>query len=123
MRKQELLARFIEFAPEFAEQWNSDSNCFRDKDGSYTYHGVCAEFSHFFRDNYSMISDETLDELFEFIEQHLVTTDKAENDLDNALCTCFLENISSEPCGEAAKPFMRAKARQFFNAWHTGPPY
>lgn len=123
MRKQELLARFIHFAPEFEAYWNHDRNCFRNDDGSYTYHGVCAEFSSFFREHYTQMSQDTLDELFDFIERNLVSSSKDENELDNALCTCFLENISSEPCGEAAKPFMRPKARKFFDYWHQGPPY
>lgn len=123
MRKQELLAKLIEFAPPFERQWNSESNCFRNDDGSYTYHGVCAEFSSYFRDNYRTMSDATLDALFDFFEQNLVASGKEENDLDNAICSCFLENIASEPCGEAARPFMRPKTRRFFDPCHTGPPY
>ncbi|MCH8840691.1 MAG: transposase [Planctomycetes bacterium] len=52
----------------------------------------------------------------------LVEPDANEAMLDNARCTCFLENISSEPCGEAAKPWMGRKSRAFLDHWHDGPP-
>jgi len=119
----ELLQRFITLAPEFAAQWNSDQNCFREDDGTFTFHGVCAEFSHFYRDNFDVLSEPTLKDLYEFIERNLVKPVSDETPLDNALCTCFLENISSEPCGEAAKPLMGRKSREFFDRWHVGPPY
>jgi len=119
----DLLDRFVELAPEFRSNWDSDENCFIGDDGHFTLHGVCAEFSHFFRDNHEELSAATMTELFEFIESNVVEPNAPETNLDNALCTCFLENISSERCGETAKPFMGRKAREFFDQWHTGPPY
>jgi hypothetical protein len=123
MTPRDLLCRFVKLAPEFQVQWDSEQNYNRADDGSFTLHGVCCEFSGFFRDHYSSMSEATLDELFDLIEWNLVEPDAEETSVDNALCTCFLENISSEPCGEFAKPLMGRKSRAFFDRWHKGPPY
>ncbi len=123
MRPRDLLQQFVKFTPEFQAQWNSDHNLSLDDDGTFTLHGVASEFSYFFKDNYARLSDADFKELFEFIESNLVEPGVEETLLDNALCTCFLENIASEPCGEAAKPWMGRKSRGYFDNWHAGPPY
>ncbi|MCP4193656.1 MAG: hypothetical protein GY768_23840 [Planctomycetaceae bacterium] len=123
MKPVDLLQRFVTSVPEFEAQWHSERNDHREPDGRFTLHGVCAEFSSCFRDRYMTLSDDVLKDLFELIERHLVEPDAEETTLDNALCTCFLENISSEPCGQAAKPWMGRKSRAFFDRWHHGPPY
>ncbi len=123
MTPRDLLYRFVKIAPDFQPRWESDHNYHRDDDGSFTLHGICSEFSSFFRDHYSSLPEPTLSKLFDLIERNLVEHESEETLVDNALCTCFLENISSEPCGEAAKRFMGRKSRAFFDRWHTGPPY
>ena len=40
---------------------------------------------------------------------------KLENKLDNALCTCFLENITQTKSGEYARQFMRRKSKSSFD--------
>ncbi len=77
----------------------------------------------FFCDNYATLTASVLAELFEFVESKIVDQDAVEEKLDNALSTCFLENISSEPCGEAAKSYMGRKTRTFFDRLHVEPPY
>jgi hypothetical protein len=115
----ELLERFIEFAPSFESRWNSEDNCHRDDDGHDSLCGVCAEFSAYFRDHCSDFSVDSLTDLFAFVESHVQPRENVDStDLDNALCTCFLENISSEPAGEIGKPHMGPNSRGFFNLWH-----
>ena len=115
----ELLQHFIELAPAFESQWQSEHNCHRDEGGSFTLHGVCAEFSVYFRHNLESFPPEILTCLFAFIESHVADPDNADStSIDNALCTCFLENIASEPSGETAKPFMGANSRAYFDQWH-----
>ena len=115
----ELLQRFIALAPAFEAQWNSDRNYNRDDDGNSTLHGVCSEFSVFFRDHSAEFSTAAMAELFAFIESHVQPRNSTDStNLDNALCTCFLENISSEPAGEIAKPYMGSNSRAFFDLWH-----
>ncbi len=123
MRPPELLQRFIAFIPAFEARWGSVYNYHHNEDGSFTLHGLCSEFSTCFRDNFIHLSDDTFKQLFDFIELNIVEPTASETMLDNALCTCFLENISSEPCGEAAKKWMGRKSRVFFDQWHVGPPY
>ena len=120
MKPTDLLQRFITIAPQFDAHWKSDDN-YSIHDGSYTVHGVCSEFSNFFRDTVGRFSESEMKQLFDFIEDHVVEPDAEENKLDNALCTCFLENISSEECGELSKPFMGHKSRRFFDQWHSWP--
>jgi len=123
MTPRDLLDRFVKLAPQFQEQWDSDRNYFRGDDGAITHHGVCSEFSRFFRDHHASMTEATLLELFDLVERNLVEPGTEETLVDNALCTCFLENISSEPCGEFAKPRMGRKSRVYFDQWHRGPPH
>ena len=123
MHPLELLQRFIAFVPTFEAQWKSEHNYHRAEDGSFTLHGLCSDFSSCFRNIYIHLSDDTLKQLFDFIELHIVESTDPETIIDNALCTCFLENISSEPCGQAAKKWLGRKSRIFFDQWHVGPPY
>ena len=123
MRPRDLLHKFVTLAPAFETQWESDDNYCRNADGSFSLHGVCTEFSDFFRRNYAAFSEATVNELFDFVEWNLVEPAADETPVDNALCTCFLENISSEPCGEFARGHMGRKSRAFFDQWHTRPPY
>ncbi len=123
MLPPELLDRFIAFIPAFEAQWNSEQNQQRVDTRHCTLHGVCSEFSNCFRDHYVHLSDDTLKRLFDFIELNLVEPSSPETMIDNAICTCFLENLSSEPAGQAARKWMGRKTRAFFDLWHVGPPY
>ena len=123
MTPHELLDRFNAFIPTFAAQWNSEQNYHLVDGENYTLHGVCSEFSNYFRDHYVELSDDTLKRLFDFIEAHIVEPTDPETVIDNAICTCFLENLSSEPAGQAAIKWMGPKTRIFFDRWHVGPPY
>ena len=123
MTPRDLLYRFVKLAPEFQAQWDSEHNDNRDDDGPLTLPGICSEFSQFFRTHHTTLSEQTHADLFDLIEWNVVGPDADETLVDNALCTCFLENISSEPCGEFAKPWMGRKTRAFFDLWHKGPPY
>ncbi len=116
--EEELLRQLIEFTPQFEQHWGSDHNLFREDDGSFTLQGVCAEFSHFFRETYLSWSESTLVELFDFVESNVAGDGTAETLLDNALCTCFLENIACLPAGAAVRRFMGRDSRWFFDQWH-----
>ena len=116
-----LLVQLIAIVPRFEAYWRLDDNLAVDDDGSYSLHGVCAELSGFFRESHFDLSRSQIKHLFGFVEDQLVDDSSEENDLDNALCTCFLENISSEACGEAARPFMGPKSRRYFDNWHHYP--
>ena len=50
MTPEALLDRLTALFPDFRAHWGDPGNCFRDDDGSYTLHGVFAEFTSFYRD-------------------------------------------------------------------------
>ena len=116
MNEKDLLEFFILLFPDFEKEWNSENNYSRDKN-VFTSHGVCMEFSGYFRENYSKFSDEQLKTLFNRIES-LVKDSEPRNKIDNALCTCFLENISQTKSGNFAKPFMGERSKKFFDYWN-----
>ncbi|TGK41524.1 DUF7674 family protein [Leptospira andrefontaineae] len=68
------------------------SSLFAERNGGMTIHGIFAEFSHYFNNNYESFGDDQLIELFAFIEDCLITDYDV---LNNAVYTCFLENIDS----------------------------
>jgi len=132
------LQYLIDLAPPFQSVWESDDNYCVEDDGSYSFHGVCCEFSNYFidqeahkyvvltdRDWTETISDNDLEKLFNWLECHLEekeTKDSLSNSfglLSNAIFTCFLENISQTNAGEYAKKFMGNKAIIYFDKWHV----
>lgn len=120
MKPRELLRKLFAILPGFEACWNSADNNFVDETGRCTLHGVCAQLSRYVEDNYQTLASAEWKELFDEIEFHIRGSEGPEAELDNALCTCFLENISSTPAGEAAKAWMGPKSRRFFDAWHEG---
>lgn len=108
MNKNELLKFLISVFPSFEDAWNSEDNLFREKD-NFTSHGVCAEFSHFFQSNYKDFSNEQLKVLFDEIEEISVNDDE----LTNAIHTCFLENIAQTESLDFSKSFIGKKAENF----------
>ena len=123
MRARDLLRQLNRLAPGFAEFRESAQTESGDDDGHCSLHGVCGDFSHFYRRHYELMSVEAKRELFDFIEFYLVEPEAEETPVDNALCTSLLENIAAEPCGEDAQQYMGSKSRAFFGHWHSGPPY
>jgi hypothetical protein len=89
----EVRDRLIAIVPEFEGQWESDENVFRKDDGSYTFSGVFAEFSHFVRDHFDQLSKAQLHEIGTFISKCIVMPDAIARD---AAATCFLENLCFE---------------------------
>lgn len=123
-----LLSHFIDFSPSFKGAWVSDENYNINEDGTFNYHQVCAEYSTYFihQDAFKEASrfditwhetmdDPTMKNLFSLVEGKL----DGAGDIDNALCTCFLENISQTKAGDYALQFMGNKSREFFMQWHS----
>ena len=103
--------------PDFDAYWNSDENLFMDDDGSFSYHGVFAEFSHYFRDHFSEMGKEKIQEFCDYIET-FVRDDTSHDDIDNAICTGFLENVYGGALETELPKYLGAKSRKFYVLWH-----
>ena len=104
----------IDLCPDFAAWWAEDGLFRTEDDGSFSVHGVVAVFSHFVAARLAQEPTEELQRIFQFVESNL--TDDG-SDLDNALCTCFLENLMNRvpETIEASRlvPLLGPKARRF----------
>ncbi len=116
VNERDLLEFFISMFPNFETAWNSEKNYSRDAD-IFTPHGVCAEFSHYFIENYIEFSNEQLEIFFNRLEE-LIEYSEPGNKIDNALCTCFLENIAQTESGDFVKQFMGKRSKKFFDCWN-----
>ena len=116
VNQRNLLEYFISAFPDFETTWNSERNYFLEGD-SFTPHGICAEFSHYFIEHSREFSKEQLKDFFNTIED-LIVDSEPRSEIDNALCTCFLENIAQTESGEFAKQFMGKRSTKFFDYWN-----
>ncbi len=111
------LASMFPRLPNFRKHWEKYSDGWTDNDDSFTLWSLFSEFSRFVRDHWNEISEQKRKELMNFIESCLVEGHK-DDDLDNAVCTCFLENLSGEPpLSRQLREHMEPKSLKFFNEW------
>jgi hypothetical protein len=92
MTPQELLERLVALFPDFRARWDDPGNCFRNDDGSFTLHGVFAEFTGFFRARHVALPVDRIAALGAFVSDCMAPAD--DGPLDNAAATCFVENIA-----------------------------
>jgi hypothetical protein len=95
------------------------NSVFIEDDGRFTPHGLCAEFSHFYCEHVAEFGSAEKAELFHIVETLVASDPDDQNPLANALCTCFLENISCTEAGEASQPLMGPVSRAYFDHWHV----
>lgn len=110
-----VLEQLIRLFPNFQEQWNDEENYHMGDDGAFTVHAVFSEFSDYVRDHFSKMSAADRRALFTFVEDCISNRDG--DDVDNAVCTCFLENLSDEEILTQIKPYLLPKSMDFINAW------
>jgi hypothetical protein len=110
MTPQALLERLVTLFPDFRAYWDDPGNCFRD-DGSFTLHGVFAEFTGFFRERHAVLPADRVAALGAFVSECMAPFDSP---LDNAAATCFVENISGEPCERELSPHLVREARRYW---------
>jgi hypothetical protein len=110
MNPIDVQSRLVKMFPEFAQYWDMDTNCHRDDDGGFTLCGVFAEFSDFFRKQFTSFSASSMATLGAFIEECMASPD---SDLDNAAATCFLENIAGEESAAILRPHLSPTAQNF----------
>ncbi len=117
MQQDELHKLLVSLFPGFQSQWDAPGNLHREGN-SFTPHGLCAEFSSFYRAQ-KELSQEASANLFIAIEQVVSADPNDQDPVANALCTCFLENIAKTEAGEASIPFMGSVSATYFEFWHA----
>lgn len=91
-----VLSELIAIFPDFEAEWNADENYFVGASGNFTYHGLFMEFSPYFVAHFHEFSPEKIQALCDYIEQ-FVRDDDIHESIDNAICTCFLEDVGVNP--------------------------
>ena len=76
-------------------------------------HGVFSEFSSYFRNNMQILQNPKLRELFRLIELTFRTVDA----VNDAVCTCFLENIAGESFSDVIKPYLGTNSFEFYKKY------
>ena len=116
---EELLENLVQIAPEFLSAWNNEDNLFIDKDGSFSVHGVLAEFSSFKRDNFGLLDENRRKKLFDYIEECVTTDIHSENGVSNAACTCFIENLAGEGVlSNTILKYLGVESKKYFDKWN-----
>ena len=87
-------------------------------DETLTSHRACSAFTDYYLTRIPSFSAPEVVELFRVTEFVLATQFWNGDTIANALCTCFLENISCTDQGHAGRPLMGAETLRFFDGWH-----
>jgi hypothetical protein len=111
MTPQAILDRLLALFPDFAAEWNSDHNYFRDDDGTFTRCGAFMQFSHFFRAWYGQFSTGQITELGAFVSACVASADA---DLRDVALSCFVENIWGESCWSDFRKYLSDEAVRYF---------
>ncbi|MDO9337533.1 MAG: hypothetical protein Q7T61_14125 [Caulobacter sp.] len=112
----ELSAVLVSLFPDIADQLQD--TLYAGEDGQFTVHGIWAEFSGFYRERFAALERSKVRELFDIIEA-VVAADPYDHDqIANAACTCFLENIANTEAGVVSRAWMGPASQLFFDHWH-----
>jgi hypothetical protein len=107
-----LLSFLIKYFVGFA--WDLRNSLFKDDSTKeISIHGVFSEFSTYFKTNFQSFSEDNLSILFDQIETSL----EYEDDIYNAICTCFLENIAGEGYTSKLKNYLGKKSLDYYQRW------
>ena len=101
--------------PAFAAQCCDPGSLFISEYGTFTYCGLFCELTNYVRDHFKTMPAPQRVELFNVTEGCI--TNHVEDELDTAVCTCFLENLAGEELSSELRRYMGPKALAFFNQW------
>ena len=113
----EVMSKLQSIAPGFGEYWNDPENLFRADDGSFTFHGMFVEFSHYVREEFELLDEATRVQLFQFAEECAAHRQRSDTELSNAVYTCFIENLTNEPISAQIRSYLGPKSLALFDAW------
>jgi hypothetical protein len=101
----ELREWLIDLFPSFQEEWEENEN-------DITLHGVLIVFTQYFGAEKDKFNEKQIKILAEFINKSVVKDD----DLENAISTCFLEHLNQINSGKLMKPFLSKLAKDKMHA-------
>ena len=106
----------ITLCPDFTSAL--DESDFIREDGTLSVHGVFAVFSHYVANRLVCEPNPSLGKVFEYVESKLTGDD---SEIDNAACTCFLENLMNRVPDiippQHFVPLLGPKSRRFCRAY------
>lgn len=121
--KEDLFEFLVNNFPCFIDQWNSIYNYNIMPDGSYSCAGLCAEFSHFYIENYDrfdLVVKKSIMGEFEYL-LFRAESDPGLSDLAGSVRTCFFENIAQTLAGSEGRDIMGPLSKMYFDEWHVEP--
>lgn len=101
--------------PAFAAQCHYSESLFANEDGTFTFCGLFCELTEFVRYCFETMPDPERTELFKFVEDCISIHDNDE--LDTAVCTCFLENLADGELSLELRRYIGPTALTFLDAW------
>jgi hypothetical protein len=110
MAPTDVLQRLVSIFPAFGAYWQSDDT-FKAGDAAFTYCGVFASFTHWFRESFDQLPAASLRALGEFVGECMK---EPNSDIHTAAAACFLENVTGEPLSPKFKAFLSGNALRFF---------
>lgn len=114
---QQGLEAVLRMFPDFEKYWNE--SLFGGND--YNLHSVFCELTFYVKDRFTAMSEDKRQELFKFVESYTRDEDEPYSNTDEAVCTCFLENLSGEPpLSTEMRTYMGANSRIYFDYWDGG---
>ena len=91
-------------------------------DGTYTHHGLIAEFSHFVQDRWQSLTDSELKALFDVFEPIVKADNRPVDDnIPDAIGSCFLENLGgiNADMSRRLRTFMGPATSEWYGNWDT----
>lgn len=114
----EFLRIIISLFPKFEEFWEKESDIFREGDGSFTYHGLFAVFSHYVRAYYAQMAEGEKEKLFRFIET-CMSKEGGSGEVNNAVQTCFIENLAGDLPPDEVRKYAGTNAVKAFKYYDS----
>jgi hypothetical protein len=118
MTPQSIVECLVGLFPGFAAHWDDPANCFREDDGSFNSYGAFAEFSGYFREHYERLPPDRLTVLGSLVSEWAISAD---DDLANAVATCFLESVSGERFSSDFSRYLSGEALRYYLLWDRPP--
>lgn len=105
---RQLWSELVRLFPDFAEDYTSADLEESERDGRPTLHSVMIPFTQYFGGAQQTLSTRQLKELGALISDAV----EMEDDLENAVSTCFLEHLGKINGYRMLAPFLSKRARE-----------